>query len=41
MSKDKVIGVEVRELARARSAGLCKIRIGTLDFVFGKATSRL
>lgn len=32
----QVIGVEVREMARARAAGLCRIITGALDLYSGK-----
>lgn len=37
----QVRGVKVREMARARSAGLCRIRTEASDLLFWKATRRL
>lgn len=33
--------IEVSEIAGARSTGLCRLQIGTLDFLFWKVTGSL
>lgn len=41
MSKDRVMGADVTEMAGASSADLCRIGTGILDFLLQKVTGSL